>query len=783
MQRQPPYSAEFKARVALEALEGRETPQQLAARHGVPVELVCRWRDRLQQRAPRLFAPRLQLGRLLWPRSLGLRCLMAILLGVALGRMLPAVVPWLAPLGVVGLQASQLVVMPYLVCEVLHALGSLPAGALAGLLRRSAAVLLLLWSLGVLAVLLMPLMLPPLVASGFFTPALLAAPEQLDLVRTYVPANLFQALASDNVPAVVLICAVLGVLLQRNADREDLLRPLAVLRALFRDLNRIVAGLIPLSIVALAARSAAATDPALLLRLQGLFWITLVAALALMLLLSALLLALTPVSLRELWRLAAGPLGLAFGAGNAMVALPSLLDNLRQLLARQHGLSPQQRQRVEEEMTANVAVGFALPGLGQVMALVCVPFMAWSVDQPMDLPATLRYLLIGVPSVMGGLRAAVREGLRLQGLPIDLLPVLDLTGVWIYRVEKSMTLLGLLCLALLVSMAVAGRLRFRLPPLLLGLGLAGGLSWLAGWGVRAGLARGLQGTYRNDQVVLQRPALERGPQLRIVPLPEPAPVSLTALRARGVLRLGVRREAMPWAYRNAAGAWVGFDLDLLRRLARDLGVRRIDLVEGTLPQLEGWLDQDRLDLVVGGVAGTPGRAARFFTSEPYLRAHLALLVRDGAVARIQGLPHRPLGRPLRLALVDPALQSPLLREQLVTLLGAGRTSVEFLQIGSRQEFFSDTAGRRFDGLLSTAEGGAAWAVVHPSTTLLAAFADALPVRLVLLIGGNDSNLADWVNGWLATQEAQGGLRRLYEHWILMRGDGPKRSISAPLGSE
>jgi len=55
----------------------------------------------------------------------------AILLGVAQGRLLPAVVPWLAPLRVVGLQASQLVVMPYLVCEVLHALGSRPAGALA----------------------------------------------------------------------------------------------------------------------------------------------------------------------------------------------------------------------------------------------------------------------------------------------------------------------------------------------------------------------------------------------------------------------------------------------------------------------------------------------------------------------------------------------------------------------------------------------------------------------------------------------------------------------------
>jgi ABC-type amino acid transport substrate-binding protein len=76
-------------------------------------------------------------------------------------------------------------------------------------------------------------------------------------------------------------------------------------------------------------------------------------------------------------------------------------------------------------------------------------------------------------------------------------------------------------------------------------------------------------------------------------------------------------------------------------------------------------------------------------------------------------------------------------------------------------------------MLSTAEGGAAWAVVHPQTTLLAPFADALPVRLVLLIGGNDPNLADWVNGWLDGQEAQGGLRSLYAHWILMRGAADK----------
>ena len=65
-------------------------------------------------------------------------------------------------------------------------------------------------------------------------------------------------------------------------------------------------------------------------------------------------------------------------------------------------------------------------------------------------------------------------------------------------------------------------------------------------------------------------------------------------------------------------------------------------------------------------------------------------------------------------------------------------------------------------------------MVHPDTTLLTPFARSLPVRLVLLIGGSDPDLYDWINGWLATQDSQGGLRRLYDHWVLMRDPGMKQ---------
>jgi len=768
MQRQPRHPPEFQAKLALAALAGQASLQELAARHGIPEALLRRWCNQLQRGAPGLFRSRWQrLARLLWPPDLGQRCLLAIVMGVLLGQLLPGSVAWLAPLGAIGLQASQLVVMPYLVCEVLHALGSMPAGFLGTLLRRGGLALLLLWLVGGVAMLVMPAMLPPLLGSDFFTPALLTVPDPADLLRATVPANLFQALASDNVPAVVLVCSVLGVRLQRHADRGDLLRPLAVLRALVRDLNRIVAGLIPLSIVALIARSTAASDLTQLLRLQALFWITLVGGLVVVLLLTVLLLGITPLRPQQLWQLSAGPLGLAFGSGNALVALPLLLANLRSLIAELHWVPRDRQPLVDEEMTAAVVVGFALPGLGQVMALVCVPFLGWYIDQPMGLPATLRVLMIGWLSVMGGLKSAVREGLRLQGLPLDLLQVLDLVGVWMYRFEKLMTLVGLITLALLVVTSLAGQLRLRPRSLLLGLALAGGLAWLGGGGVRGGLAQVLQGSYRKDQIVLNRIALQPLP-VRSVQLPAPAPVTLAALRGRKVLRLGVSRETMPWAYRNAAGDWVGFDLDLLRRLAKELGLSRIDLVEGSQFQLEAWLEQGRLDMVAGGVVGTPGRYERFQVSEPYLRAHLGLVVTDGMVGRIQDLQSQPLGRPRRLALLDGALETPLLREQLDRLLGHGRTRVILEPISGKEAFFSAAGRQRFDGLLIPAEAGAAWAVVHPDTTLLVPFADALPVRLVLLIGGSDPDLRDWVNGWLAIHESQGGQRHLYDHWILMR---------------
>ena len=50
------FSAEFKARVALEALSGAHTMAELASKHKVHPNMIAQWKRKAQESLPELFA-------------------------------------------------------------------------------------------------------------------------------------------------------------------------------------------------------------------------------------------------------------------------------------------------------------------------------------------------------------------------------------------------------------------------------------------------------------------------------------------------------------------------------------------------------------------------------------------------------------------------------------------------------------------------------------------------------------------------------------------------------
>jgi polar amino acid transport system substrate-binding protein len=87
-----------------------------------------------------------------------------------------------------------------------------------------------------------------------------------------------------------------------------------------------------------------------------------------------------------------------------------------------------------------------------------------------------------------------------------------------------------------------------------------------------------------------------------------------------VLRSGKLRVGMstfiPWAMQSKTGEWVGFEIDVARRLAKDMGVE-IEFIptkwDGLIPSLL----TGKFDLVIAGMTGTPQRALKINFTQPY----------------------------------------------------------------------------------------------------------------------------------------------------------------------
>ncbi|NBW61802.1 MAG: hypothetical protein EBR33_00915 [Synechococcaceae bacterium WB4_1_0192] len=164
------------------------------------------------------------------PSSIGSQCILALLLGILAVVVLGPRAALLEPLGQIFLRASQIAVMPYLICELIGSLGSLQPSSMRLLSRSAGLVLLAILASGALMVVLLPALLPDLISSSFFRPEMLQRPEAPDLVGLYLPFNIFSALSDNNFPAVVLGFTAIVVLtpLDLAASWRILRGPLAI---------------------------------------------------------------------------------------------------------------------------------------------------------------------------------------------------------------------------------------------------------------------------------------------------------------------------------------------------------------------------------------------------------------------------------------------------------------------------------------------------------------------------------------------------------------------------
>lgn len=230
---------------------------------------------------------------------------------------------------------------------------------------------------------------------------------------------------------------------------------------------------------------------------------------------------------------------------------------------------------------------------------------------------------------------------------------------------------------------------------------------------------------------------------------------LAGILERGVLQVGVS-EFAPWTFRNRNGDLEGFEIDVARNIAREMGVEPEFRVY-VWDEIIGGLQRGEIDLIAAGMAITPSRALQVEFSSPYSESGTSIVINSNLVT------------------ADVTTIEDLNREGFViagvdaTL--AGDSAPQYFDLADIEIFVEPgeaeaalVEGRAHAYLLSVPE----------AANLVAQYSDrvAMPLTEPLLgsvaafaVEPGNQSLLNYLNAWIAASSANGWLESTYEYWF------------------
>jgi Na+/H+-dicarboxylate symporter/ABC-type amino acid transport substrate-binding protein len=700
--------------------------------------------------------------------SLSTQIAIAVGAGVAAGLLVGERAAALQIVADAYINLLQMTVLPYVTVSIIGGLGGLDPREARALGKRAGIVLVLLWGVGLTAVLLFPLMFPTNQSAAFFSTTLLQEREPFDFLNLYIANNPFHALANNIVPAVVLFSLVVGVALIGVPDKAPLLQMLAAAgRAVSRATNFIVS-LTPIGVFAIAAVVAGTLSLEELQRIE-VYLISYcgVSLLLALWVLPGLVAALTPVPYRELLSRNRNALVMAFMTTSLFAVLPLITEEAKALVRQYAGGD----ERHEAATDVIVPASFNFPHTGKLLSISFVVFAAWFSDAYLPISGYAQLVGTGLFVMFGNVNAAIPFLLDLLRVPADTFRLFVTSSVVNARFGTLVAAVHTLTIAVLGTCVMTRTLtidarkifRFVIITVMLTVAVVGG--------TRVLLEVRFHQAYTKDTVLASmRMRRDRGTgtvfdeRHPAPPLPAVSISVLDRVRSRSALRVGYFEDSLPYAFVNLHGELVGFDMEMALQLARDLGVSA-EFVPLPRTVLDAGLDSATCDLVMSGVVMTADRALHVQFSAPYLDETVAFIVPDHMASTFSSWESvRAMGR-LRIAVPRGAYFMQKIRNELA--------DVDIVPLDRLDDAFRK-GHPPFDAITSTAERGSAYTLLHPEYSVAVPKPRPFKVPLAYVPAGRDAAMTALINSWIELKRKDGTLDELFAHWILGQDSSPKQ---------
>jgi len=685
--------------------------------------------------------------------SLSTQILIGLMLGLFVGLFLGEKASALAIVGRAYIGLIQMSILPYMVVSLMLGIGSLSYEKAGKLAITGGIVLVASWFLAFAIIFLMPLAFPSIKGGSFFSTSLVEV-AKVDFIDLYIPVNPFSSMARTVVPAAAVFSVAFGIALIGVENKQSLLDLLTATSKTLTRIAMMVVKVTPIGVFAIAANAAGTMTIEEFGRLQSYIIPFIVATLLLTFwILPGLAAALTPFSYREILKSARDALVTGFVTGNLFITLPMLVENARKLF---------EDRRIKNDDTDSyvevlVPISFNFPNIGKLLTLLFVLFAGWFVGKSIALTDYPGFAVLGLFTLFGGVDLALPFLLDQMQIPSDMYQLYVVTGVLNSWFATLLAVMNLFAFTLVAACAATGAVRINWSRI-----FSFAVISLAIFAAALLVTRFMLSEIVSKEDLQRRTLMqseikdlhkadikETGSKEAIDPKNP-----LKSIIKRGKLRVGYHPENLPFSFVNDNGDLVGFDVELMHVLARELKVE-IEFIEWTYETVLKDLNQGKFDIAIGGLIVNPGRLTKVNFSNPYMNITTAVVVKDHR--RYEFKSWRAIDKKLntRVGVVG---------EKRANNVKLYLPNTEIVLLETYSDFFTDNP-KGVDALVISAEAGSAWTILFPAYSVVvpephlkANAAFAMPLATL--------DFEDFVNDWLQMNQTSGIIDKLYNKWIL-----------------
>ena len=230
--------------------------------------------------------------------------------------------------------------------------------------------------------------------------------------------------------------------------------------------------------------------------------------------------------------------------------------------------------------------------------------------------------------------------------------------------------------------------------------------------------------------------------------------TLKSILEKGTLRVGVSLFT-PWTLKNKDGQFVGFEIDVAKQLAKDLGVKPQFHVfdwEKIIPAL---LNR-KIDIIIAGIVITPQRALKVNFSQPYDSSGIGLVTNIALTKTFQG--PNDLNKPdVIIASVAGSVSEDL----------AGRVfpKATLKTFATSQEAIQAVTKGTVHGYVEHEAITTIVALDHPEIVDEPLSKPLLETKSGFAVHKGDPDFINFLNAWIIAHEADTWLASVHKYWF------------------